>query len=184
MALSLVPLRPRRGCDCQAGDDHSLAPRWVSGVWRRRSRNPVGRPKISAELRTLIGKMSRANPLWDAPHIHGELLNMCRHSRPPSRDLHTLLSNHADGIAAVDLCHHVTPNSRWSSPPILQSNFRYTQGPRYQLAFQAATFVAPSQGEGLRPSGFDERSAKFCRHSIFDFSTAEATWCHVLVTSG
>ena len=31
--------------------------------WRWRSRNPVGRPKVSAELRTLIGAMSRANPL-------------------------------------------------------------------------------------------------------------------------
>src|SRR5450830_1819587 len=63
--------------------------------WRWRSRNRVGRPKVSAELRTLIGEMSRANPLWGAPHIHGELLKlgfevaqstvaryMCRHSRP------------------------------------------------------------------------------------------------------
>ena len=66
--------------------------------WRWRSRNHVGRPKVSAELRTLIGEMSRANPLWGAPHIHGELLKlgfevaqstvaryMCRHSRPPSQ---------------------------------------------------------------------------------------------------
>jgi len=30
--LSLVPLCPWRDCDCQARDDHSLAPRWVSGV--------------------------------------------------------------------------------------------------------------------------------------------------------
>jgi hypothetical protein len=36
--------------------------------WRWRSRNHVGRPKVSAELRTLIGEMSRANPLWGAPH--------------------------------------------------------------------------------------------------------------------
>src|SRR5271169_6553755 len=32
LALSLVPLRSWRNCDCQAGDDHSLAPRWVSSV--------------------------------------------------------------------------------------------------------------------------------------------------------
>src|SRR5664279_3799148 len=32
LALSLVSLRPWRDCDCQAGDNHSLAPRWVSGV--------------------------------------------------------------------------------------------------------------------------------------------------------
>src|SRR6202040_2143697 len=34
--------------------------------WRWRSRNRVGRPKVSAELRTLIGEMSRANAFpWD-----------------------------------------------------------------------------------------------------------------------
>ena len=32
LALSQVPLRPWRDCDCQAGDDHLLAPRWVSSV--------------------------------------------------------------------------------------------------------------------------------------------------------
>src|ERR1700726_1671256 len=32
--------------------------------WRWRSRNRVGRPKVSAELRTLIGEMSRANTLF------------------------------------------------------------------------------------------------------------------------
>src|SRR5262250_1679178 len=31
--------------------------------WRGRSRKPVGRPRISAELRNLIGAMSRANHL-------------------------------------------------------------------------------------------------------------------------
>ena len=44
--------------------------------WRWRSHNRVGRPKVSAELRTLIGNMSRANPLWGAPRIHGELLKL------------------------------------------------------------------------------------------------------------
>jgi hypothetical protein len=73
LALSLVPLRPWRHCDCQAGDHHSLAPR---SYWRWRSRNRVGRPRVSAELRTLIHEMSRANPLWGAPHIHGELLKL------------------------------------------------------------------------------------------------------------
>jgi len=34
--------------------------------WRWRSRNHAGRPKVSAELRTLVGEMSRANPLWGA----------------------------------------------------------------------------------------------------------------------
>lgn len=84
--------------------------------WRWRSRNRVGRPKVSAELRALIGEMNRANPLWGAPRIHGELLKlgfdvaqstvaryMYRRWRPPSPGWRTFLSNHADGIAAVDL---------------------------------------------------------------------------------
>src|ERR1700757_5181335 len=84
--------------------------------WRWRSRNRVGRPKVSAELRTLIGEMSRANALWGAPRIHGELLKlgfevaqsmvaryMCRHSRPPSQGWRTFLSNHIDSTAAIDL---------------------------------------------------------------------------------
>src|SRR5713101_1193770 len=44
--------------------------------WRWRSCNRVGRPKISVDLRKLIGEMSCANPLWGAPHIHGELLKL------------------------------------------------------------------------------------------------------------
>src|SRR6266480_5888277 len=44
--------------------------------WRERSCKRVGRPRISAELRNLIGAMSRANHLWGAPHIHGELLKL------------------------------------------------------------------------------------------------------------
>jgi hypothetical protein len=37
--------------------------------WRWRSRNRIGRPKVAAELRSLIGEMSQANPLWGAPRI-------------------------------------------------------------------------------------------------------------------
>jgi len=58
----------------------------------------------------------RANAFWGAPRIHGELLKpgfevaqstvaqyMCRHPRPPSQGWRTFLSNHVDGIAAIDL---------------------------------------------------------------------------------
>ena len=37
--------------------------------WHRRSRNRVGRRKVSIELRMLIGEMSCANRLWGAPRI-------------------------------------------------------------------------------------------------------------------
>ena len=44
--------------------------------WTRKSRRRPGRPSASAEIRDLICRMSRANPLWGAPRIHGELLKL------------------------------------------------------------------------------------------------------------
>jgi len=61
--------------------------------------------------------MCKENPLWGAPRIHGELLKlgfeiaqstvskyMVRHRAPPSQTWRTFLRNHADAIAAIDLC--------------------------------------------------------------------------------
>jgi hypothetical protein len=44
--------------------------------WRWKSRSLGGRPQIDADLRALIRRMSVDNPLWGAPHIHGELLKL------------------------------------------------------------------------------------------------------------
>ena len=91
--------------------------------WRWKSRAQPGRPKISRELRELIRRMSQENRLWGAPRIHGELLKlgfevaestvskyMIRHRGPPSQTWRTFLRNHANAIAAIDLCvvHTVT----------------------------------------------------------------------------
>ncbi len=59
--------------------------------------------------------MSKANPLWGAPRIHGELLKlgidvsqatvaryMARPRRPPSQTWRTFLANHVDQIVAAD----------------------------------------------------------------------------------
>jgi hypothetical protein len=37
---------------------------------------PTGRPKVTGEIRELIGRMKADNPGWGAPRIHGELLQL------------------------------------------------------------------------------------------------------------
>src|ERR1700724_3117887 len=44
--------------------------------WRWKSRSLGGRPQIDKEVHDLIRRMSFENPLWGAPHIHGELLKL------------------------------------------------------------------------------------------------------------
>jgi hypothetical protein len=47
-----------------------------STYWRWKSQGRPGRPRIEHELRDLIRRMSKENPLWGAPRIHGELLKL------------------------------------------------------------------------------------------------------------
>ena len=83
--------------------------------WAWKSRRRWGRPAIGRDLRDLIRQMSRANPLWGAPRIHGELLKlgltvsqatvskyMVRPRRPPSQAWRTFLKNHAPDLIALD----------------------------------------------------------------------------------
>ena len=45
--------------------------------WTFKSRKRrAGRPLIAPEIRKLIQDMARANPLWGAPRIHGELMKL------------------------------------------------------------------------------------------------------------
>ena len=84
--------------------------------WRWRSRTgKVGRPRIDAEIRKLIRRMSRETPLWETPRIQSELALLAylvaestidqyriRQPKPPSQTWRTFLDNHVREIAAVD----------------------------------------------------------------------------------
>ncbi|MFC2173220.1 integrase core domain-containing protein [Acidobacteriota bacterium] len=84
--------------------------------WRWKSRRrKTGRPKIEQEIRALIRRMCRENPIWGAPRIQAELKllgydvaestvgkYMVRGSNPPSQTWRTFLKNHAGDIAAID----------------------------------------------------------------------------------
>jgi putative transposase len=88
--------------------------------WTWRSRHQlVGRPKVAEEVRNLIRRMQRENPMWGAPRIHGELLLLGFEISEPtvSRYLQRLkripeeskasqwlafLNNHREVIAAFD----------------------------------------------------------------------------------
>jgi hypothetical protein len=95
--------------------------RWHRRGWRLfwwwRSRCPLGRPRLSPEVRELIATMARDNPRWGAERIRGELLKLgiavskrsirryrwYRRPRPPNQAWRTFLVNHRREIWAADL---------------------------------------------------------------------------------
>jgi putative transposase len=84
--------------------------------WARKVRHgKPGRPAVPKEVRQLIHTMSRENPLWGAPRIHGELLKLgidigetsvseylVRRHKPPSQTWRTFLDNHVKTMVSVD----------------------------------------------------------------------------------
>jgi putative transposase len=95
--------------------------RWHRRGWRLywwwRSRRPVGRPRVPGEVRDLIARMSKDNPLWGTERLRGELRKLGiavsagsvrryrwrRPAKPPSQTWRTFLRNHAAQIWAADL---------------------------------------------------------------------------------
>ena len=83
-------------------------------TWKVR-RGKLGRPAVSPQVRDLIRRLSRDNPLWGAPRVHGELLKlgidigetsvgkyMVRRRKPPSQTWRTFLENHLTTMVSVD----------------------------------------------------------------------------------
>ncbi len=80
---------------------------------------------MNREIRDLIRQMSRANPLWGAPRIHGELLKLgievsqatvSRYlpwrPKAPSPTWRSFLQNHRHDIAAIDMFVVITASFR------------------------------------------------------------------------
>jgi len=103
--------------------------------WRWKSRRRVGRPAVPADIRDLIRTISRDNPLWGAPRIHGELLKlgidiaqstvakyMSRRHGPRSPGWQAFLRNYTAHIAGhrAICCITARPGAqpRMSLPPL------------------------------------------------------------------
>jgi len=84
--------------------------------WKWKSRHELGRPKIPQEQINLIKQIANENPLWGAPHVHGELLKLGydisestvlrymprKPRRANGQRWKTFLQNHACQIVALD----------------------------------------------------------------------------------
>jgi hypothetical protein len=84
--------------------------------WTKLSRRPTrGRPPVNAEINALVTRMARANPLWGAPRIHGELVKLGidvaertvsrllpTRLTPPSQTWRTFLANHVRDLVSID----------------------------------------------------------------------------------
>jgi hypothetical protein len=83
--------------------------------WRWKSRRRGGQPKLDAQIRVLIRRMSRENPTWGRRRVRSELhllgyevgeITVAKYmvpgGRSPSQGWRVFLANHAREIAAID----------------------------------------------------------------------------------
>ncbi len=84
--------------------------------WTKLSGRPTGgRPRVNAEIKAMVARMAVANPLWGAPRIHGELLELGldvsertvsrlipKRRSPPSQTWRTFLTNHVRDLVSID----------------------------------------------------------------------------------
>jgi putative transposase len=128
-------------------------------TWKIR-RGKTGRPTVPREVRDLI---SRENPGWGAPRIHGELLKLginigetsvseylIRNRKPPSQSWRTFLENHLTSFVSVDF---------FTVPTI---GFRSSTSSSCLRTSVGASFTSPSRHIRLQ-GGLHSSSGKLFR---------------------
>ncbi len=109
----------------QTGNRDCLASQRLPAVLElENSTRSAGQPICSQRSSRIDPTMSRENPLWGTPRIHGELLKlgieigetsvskyMVRTPKPPSQTRHTFLKNHVKTLVSVDF--FVAPTIRF-----------------------------------------------------------------------
>ncbi len=136
--------------------------RWHRQGWRLywawKSRARLGRPHLRAEVRALIARISKENPLWGSERIRGELLKLgivvsnrsirryrWRRIGPSNHQRwRTFLSNQMRGIWAADLFVVQTVSYR-----ILYVFFLLRHDRREWIHFNV-TASPPQPGSGAR----------------------------------
>ncbi|MFT6437784.1 MAG: hypothetical protein ACJAVI_005865 [Candidatus Azotimanducaceae bacterium] len=165
--------------------------------WRHKSRGgEPGRPRLDADVRSLVLKLSLANPLWGAPRIHGELLKLGmeisersvsgiirRNSPiPPSQTRKTFIKNHMADMVAVDFL--VVPTIRFKMLFVFivlshdrrkVIHFNVTTNPTAQWTAQQVTEAFPWDGaaEAQHQNIYCEIGTRFLANS---FRAASGPW--------
>ncbi len=127
--------------------------------WRWQSRaQKVGRKRVAPATVDLIGQMCRANPLWGAPRLHGELLKLGISvaqrtvskymARPPHRAAGqpwtSFLRNHLGQMVSVDFLTAPTLNVRVLYVFVARSSTS-TSRPRHRLVGPPSNCGRPSR---------------------------------------
>src|SRR6266853_1095395 len=109
--------------------------------WRWRSRS--GRPSVEREIRDLIRQISRANPLWGVPRIHGELLKlgieMFVVASASFRLLYVVIILAHDRRRIVHTAVTEHPTAAWLSRQVTEA-FPWDTAPRYLLRDRDASY--------------------------------------------
>ena len=95
-------------------------------------RGQPGRPAVPKDIRKLIRKMSRDNPLWGAPRIHGELLKLGIDIGETSVSKYMVLVLAHDRRRIVHFNVTAHPTAEWTAQQLREA-FPFEEVPKYLL---------------------------------------------------